>query len=98
MLMIKETFLLLHQVLRQLMREKSAHFLRSQSLATSSTIARIFGLACPYVSKLSVYWKPLPMLVLETPALVASVLIMMLPDTTKKGLLQNTAQAIELNR
>jgi hypothetical protein len=38
------------------------------------------------------------MLVLETPALVASVLIMMLPDTTKKGLLQNTAQAIELNR
>jgi OCT family organic cation transporter-like MFS transporter 4/5 len=71
--------------------------LRNQSLATSSTIARVFGLVCPYVANLSVYWKPLPMLVLGIPALVATLLVMMLPDTTEKGLPQNMVQGIELN-
>ena len=37
--------------------------LRTQAIGTCSSIARVFGLGCPFVANLAVYWKPLPMLV-----------------------------------
>ena len=54
--------------------------LRSQAVGFSSTVARIFSLLCPFVATLASYWKPLPMLLLGVPGLIAGVLAYFLPE------------------
>ena len=71
--------------------------LRSQALGTCSTIARLFGLVCPFVSSLAAFWNPLPMVVLGLPALIFGTLaLMVLPETFGKPLPQNMDEALEL--
>ena len=62
--------------------------LRSQALGLCSTTARIFGLVCPFVATLAIYWKPLPMLVLGLPSLIAGSMVYFLPETKGKELPQ----------
>ena len=62
--------------------------LRSQALGLCSTTARIFGLVCPFVATLAIYWKPLPMLVLGLPSLIAGSMAFFIPETKGKVLPQ----------
>ena len=55
--------------------------LRSQAVGTCSTIARVFGLVAPFVAQLAVIWKPLPMLILGFPSIVAACLTYFIPET-----------------
>ncbi len=72
--------------------------LRGQSLGTFSTLARLFGLVCPFVADLAVFWKPLPMLVLGLPAVLAGFLILaLLPETSNTNLPQNMEEGFKLN-
>ena len=61
-----------------------------------STTARIFGLVCPFVATLAIYWKPLPMLVLGLPSLIAGSMVYFLPETKGKELPQNMTDAVNL--
>ena len=64
--------------------------LRSQALGVCSAAARVFGLVCPFVTALSIYWKPLPMLILGLPCLIGGSLgYLFLPETKGKELPQN---------
>ena len=64
--------------------------LRNRALGVCSTVARVFGLLCPFVSNLAIYWGPLPMLVLALPCLVGGLLaFIFLPETKGKELPQN---------
>ena len=38
--------------------------LRNQAVGSCSTVSRVFGLLAPFVARLAVYWKPLPMVLL----------------------------------
>lgn len=68
--------------------------LRTQALGICSTMARIFGLACPFVSSLSIYWRPLPMILLGTPSFVAAILVLrFLPEAKDTALPQNLLEA-----
>ena len=73
--------------------------LRSQALGTCSMVARLFGIVCPFVANLAIFWKPLPMLALGIPSLMSAFLVMtFLPETAGKELPQNMLEGIELNR
>ncbi len=73
--------------------------LRGQAIGICSMLARVFGLVCPFVANLAVFWKPLPMLVLGLPALVASVLsLLVLPETSAESLPQDMEEAANLSR
>ncbi len=62
-------------------------------------LARLFGLVCPFVSNLAVYWKPLPMVVLGLPAILFGTLaFLFLPETFGRSLPQNMQEAMEINR
>lgn len=63
--------------------------LRSQAVGFCSMCARIFGLVVPFVANLAMFWKPLPMLVLGLPSLVAGASAYFLPETKGKELPQN---------
>ena len=63
--------------------------LRSQAVGTCSMVARIFGLVCPFVANLALIWKPLPMVVLGLPSLLAAFSAYFLPETKGKELPQN---------
>ena len=67
--------------------------LRSQAVGTCSMVARIFGLVCPFVANLAIFWKPLPMLVLGLPSLLAAFSAYFLPETKGKELPQNMKDA-----
>jgi len=68
--------------------------LRGQALGTCSTVARVVGLVCPFVSNLAVFWEPLPMVALGATAAIAGFLsLIILPETSKQGLPQNMAEA-----
>ena len=69
--------------------------LRSQALGFCSMIARIFGVVVPYVTNLALFWKPLPMLVLALPSLLAAVSAYFLPETKGKELPQNMKDTSE---
>jgi OCT family organic cation transporter-like MFS transporter 4/5 len=57
--------------------------LRSQAVGFCSTISRLFGLCCPFVASLAVYWKPLPMVTIGLPIMLASILVLFgLPDSS----------------
>ena len=71
--------------------------LRSQAIGFCSMVARIFGLVCPFVANLALFWKPLPMLVLGLPSLLAALFVYFLPETKGKELPQNMKDAVEKN-
>jgi hypothetical protein len=56
-------------------------------------ISRIFTLFAPFVGGLATYWKPLPMVVLGIPTVLAGFLAMMLPETAGKYLPQTIQEA-----
>ena len=60
--------------------------LRSQAVGTCSTVARIFGSVAPFMAKLSFYWRPLPMLILGFPSVMAAFLVYFLPETKYSNL------------
>ena len=62
--------------------------LRSQSVGTLSMISRIFGALAPFVAMLATYWKPLPMLLLGCPCLIAGALVYFIPETSNANLPQ----------
>ena len=62
--------------------------LRSQAVGTLSMVSRIFGALAPFVATLSIYWKPLPMLLLGCPCLIAGSLVYFLPETKHSKLPQ----------
>ena len=71
--------------------------LRSQALGTFSTLAKIFGLLCPFVSSLASVWSPLPMLVLGVPTMLAGLAsALLLPETKKEDLPQSMREAREI--
>ena len=55
--------------------------LRSQAVGTCSTVARLFGLVAPFVARLAIHWKPLPMLILGVPSIFAAILAFFVPET-----------------
>ena len=55
--------------------------LRSQAVGTCSTVARLFGLVAPFVARLAIVWKPLPMLILGVPSIFAAFLAYFIPET-----------------
>ena len=69
-----------------------------QAIGVCSATARLFGLGCPFVGNLSVYWKPLPMLLLGAPTLVVALLMTRLPETAKKDLPQDFEDGAVLNK
>jgi len=71
--------------------------LRSQALGICSMVARIFGLGAAFITKLSVIWKPLPLVALGIPYLFATGLALCLTETAKKDLPQNMKEAEELD-
>ena len=68
--------------------------LRSQAIGFCSMVARIFGLVCPFVANLALFWKPLPMLVLGVPSLIAAFSTYFLPETSGKELPQTMKDAL----
>ena len=70
--------------------------LRSQAVGTLSMISRIFGALAPFVATLSTYWKPLPMLLLGCPCLVAGLSTYFLPETKHSKLPQTLNEADNL--
>lgn len=72
--------------------------LRSQATGVTSTIARIFGLIIPFISDLGDIWSGLPMVVLGSPFLLLTLLIIFfLPEITDKELPQTTRDAFALH-
>ena len=67
--------------------------LRSQAVGTLSMISRIFGALAPFVATLSSFWKPLPMLLLGCPCLVAGMSTYFLPETKHSQLPQTLNEA-----
>lgn len=64
--------------------------LRTQAVAICSLQARVFGFGSSYISKLALYWPPLPMVMLAIPSLAAALLTMLfVGETAKKSLPQN---------
>ena len=55
--------------------------LRSQAIGTCSTVSRVFGLVAPFVAELAQIWKPLPMLILGVPSVLAAFLAYFIPET-----------------
>ena len=51
-------------------------------------VSRIFTLCVPFVGSLAAYWKPLPMVALGIPTVLAGVLALVLPETSGKDLPQ----------
>ena len=73
--------------------------LRSQATGITSTIARIFGLVVPFISNLGDIWSGLPMVVLGSPFLFLTFLIVFfLPEITDKELPQTTMDAFALHK
>ena len=70
--------------------------MRTSSLGVCSAIARIFGLAVPFVKSLDMYWSPLPLLTLGVPSIVGGLLVYFLPETKDKALPENMKQAQKL--
>jgi len=56
-------------------------------------ISRIFTLCVPFVGALAVYWKPLPLVVLGIPTILAGLLAPILPETSGKYLPQTIQEA-----
>jgi MFS transporter, OCT family, solute carrier family 22 (organic cation transporter), member 4/5 len=56
-------------------------------------ISRIFTLCVPFVGSLAVYWKPLPLVVLGIPTVLAGILALVLPETLGKVLPQTIQEA-----
>ena len=69
--------------------------LRSQAVGLSSTVARIFSLLCPFVATLAAYWKPLPMLILGAPTMIAGILTFWLPEMKGVELPQNMKDTVK---
>ena len=63
--------------------------LRAQATGLCSMVARIFGMAAPFIAQLNKIWAPLPMLVLGVPALLCGWLAVKLPETAGKDLTEN---------
>ena len=72
--------------------------LRSQATGVTSTIARIFGLVIPFISNLGDIWSGLPMVILGSPFLLLTLLIIFfLPEITERELPQTTRDAFALH-
>ena len=72
--------------------------LRSQAIGVTSTIARIFGLVIPFISDLGDIWSGLPMVILGSPFLLLTLLIVFfLPEISDKELPQTTKDAFALH-
>ena len=72
--------------------------LRSQATGVTSTIARIFGLVIPFISDLGDIWSGLPMVILGSPFLLLTLLIIfLLPEITERELPQTTKDAFVLH-
>ena len=70
--------------------------LRSQAVGTLSMISRISGCLAPFVATLATYWKPLPMLLLGCPCLIAGVLVNFIPETKHSKLPQTLNEATQM--
>ena len=58
-----------------------------QAIGICSGCARLFGLGCPFMGNLAVYWKPLPMVLLGAPTLAVAALMTKGLDSIAKKLL-----------
>ena len=62
-------------------------------------MARLFGLACPFVANLAALWPPLPMPALGLPTVVAGVAsAMLLPETKREDLPQSMEEARKIRK
>ena len=60
--------------------------MRVQAVGTCSLVARVLGMAAPFVERLGSLWGPLPFIVLGIPAIASGLLSMTLPETQGRGL------------
>ena len=67
--------------------------LRTQAIGTCSMIARVFGLAAPFIGSLAKIWQPLPLFALGVPICIAGILAGFLPETKGTTLPQTLTQA-----
>ena len=66
--------------------------LRAQAIGVCSMVSRVFGMSASFVTKLSVWWSPLPMIVLAVPNMAAAAFVLLLPETRGCDLPQNLAE------
>ena len=72
--------------------------MRTQAMGTCSTVARIAAFGSYFIPKFAELWVPLPMLVLGIPNIIASALVLFLPETTNVDLPQNFSEGLELGK
>ena len=57
---------------------------------------RLFGLSSAFVASLATIWKPLPLIVLGSPSVVAGILANLLPETRGTSLPETVEEAVAL--
>ena len=72
--------------------------LRGQAVGVCSMVSRIFGMVTPFVAKLSVFWKPLPMVLIGSLSLICAILVYFLPDTKNESLPQTIEEGKQMNK
>ena len=72
--------------------------MRTQALGTCSAFARIFCACAPFLTPLTKYWQPLPMLIVGVPLILSGGLASFLPETYNKDLPQTIKGAIHLEK
>ncbi|XP_016981512.2 organic cation transporter-like protein [Drosophila rhopaloa] len=64
---------------------------RAVGMGAASMVARISGMAVPYLKDLAVIWAPLPLLICGSFSLTAGLLTLLLPETHNKPMLETIA-------
>jgi len=72
--------------------------MRTQALGTCSAFARIFCACAPFLTPLSAYWQPLPMLIVGVPIIISGLLAIKLPETYNENLPQTIKGAIDMEK
>ena len=72
--------------------------LRGQAVGIGSTVSRVFGLVAPFMAKLSIFWKPLPMVLIGILALICASIVYFLPDTKNESLPQTMEDGKQMNK
>ncbi|XP_034238416.1 organic cation transporter protein [Thrips palmi] len=72
--------------------------IRNVGLGAASTSARVGGVLAPYFNLLADYWRPLPLLIFGSLALISGCLALLLPETLNKKLPETIADGEQFGK